>query len=159
MRRAVCILLAILTLLCLAGCGAGQTPEAAGDGVEGSMELRYAENFAVDYYGGGAALLTIRDGQRFLLLPAGASVPKELEAVPQIPVPAENVYLASSSAADLFLQADALDERAEVVAEVEPARGAVAREHGVGLGMDLEVGLDLLAAPERDFVAAFVGHE
>ena len=109
MRRAVCLLLALLALLTLAGCGGGQAQAAARDGVEGSMELRYAENFAVDFYAGGAALLTIRDGQRFLLLPAGANVPKELEAVPQIPVPAENVYLASSSAADLFLQADALN--------------------------------------------------
>ena len=78
MRRAFCLLLALLALLTLADCGGGQAQAAARDGVEGSMELRYAENFAVDYYGGGAALLTIRDGQRFLLLPAGASVPKDL---------------------------------------------------------------------------------
>ena len=109
MRRAVCILLALLTLLCLAGCGAERAQEPAGNGVVDSMALRYAENFAVDFYQGGAALLTIRDGQRFLLLPAEAGVPEGLETLPKIPIPAENIYLASSSTVDLFLQAGAFD--------------------------------------------------
>ena len=72
------------------------------------MELRYAEHFSVDYYAGGAALLRAGD-QAFVLQPAGASVPEGLEKLPRISVPAQNIYLASSSVPDLFLQMDALD--------------------------------------------------
>ena len=41
----------------------------------GSMERIYAECFAVDYYEGGFALITIQDEGRFLLIPAESSVP------------------------------------------------------------------------------------
>jgi hypothetical protein len=44
------------------------------------------------------------------------------------------------------LQAHAVGEGAEVVADVQVARGAVAREHAVALGMDGQVGLDRVAA-------------
>ena len=103
MRRALCILLALAALLLCPGAAfAGAEPR-------GSMELSYAENFSVDYYDGGAARLRIGGDQDYLLLPAGAAVPAGLEALPRIPIPAEKLYLASSSAPDLFLQMDALD--------------------------------------------------
>ena len=103
MRRALCALLALAALLLCPGAAfAGAEPV-------GSMELNYAEHFTVDYFDGGAARLRIGDNQAFLLLPAGAAVPAGLEALPRIPIPAEKLYLASSSAPDLFLQMDALD--------------------------------------------------
>ena len=101
MRRAVCVLLALLTLLLP---GAAAYAEA-GD----SMALQYAEHFSVKYLPGGAARLTIGQDQDFLLLPAGAPVPEGLETLPRIPIPAEKLYLASSSAPDLFLRMGALD--------------------------------------------------
>ena len=56
------------------------------------------------------------------------------------------------------LQADAIDERAEVVPEVEAPRRAVAREHRVVLGMDEKVGVDLVALALCGLVASLVGH-
>ena len=64
------VLLSVLTVSC------GKTQEAGGAAEEGtdgtplsydhSMELDYAQGFAVDYYDGGYALITISDGSRFL---------------------------------------------------------------------------------------------
>ena len=56
------------------------------------------------------------------------------------------------------LQADAVDERAEVVPEVQPARRAIAREHRVLLGMDEKVSVDLIALALGCLVASLVGH-
>ena len=107
MRRAFCLLLAVLSLL-LCACAAKPAAQADAQPAE-EMELSYAENFSVSFYPGGAALLTIGDGQRFLLLPAGAETPAGLGELPVIHTPVRQVYLASSSAADLFLQAGALE--------------------------------------------------
>ena len=105
MRRALCLALALLTLL-FGGCAKTEAPEAETESA-GCMELRYAEHFSVESFAGGAARLRIAE-QDVLLLPADAPVPKGLEALPRIAVPAEKIYLASSSVPDLFLQMDAL---------------------------------------------------
>lgn len=106
MRRMLCLLLALVCAL-LSACGAESAP-AAEESPVGEMALAYAGQFRVSYYAGGAALLQIAD-QRLLLLPDGAETPRGLERLPSIPIPVERVYLASSSAADLFLQLGALD--------------------------------------------------
>ena len=47
-----------------------------------SMELSYAENFAVDYYEGGYKLLTTRlNGDRILLVPKTSASSKRREAL------------------------------------------------------------------------------
>ena len=102
--RVVVILLSVLMVL---------GPEFSETGAKARadsapMELRYAENFRVDNLENGAALLTVGEKEQYLLLPAETAAPAEYEKLPRIPIPAENVYLASSSAADLFLQANAL---------------------------------------------------
>ncbi len=107
MKRALFLLLAGCCLL-LGACTRKDADEPALEST-GSMELVYAENFCVDYIGDGAALLTLGGRERFVLLPEGAEVPREAEGVPVISVPVKRVYLASSSAADLFLQCGALD--------------------------------------------------
>ena len=56
------------------------------------------------------------------------------------------------------LQLHAALERAEIVAQVQAAGGAVAGEHGVLLGVQRQVGADLVAALQADFVAELVGH-
>ena len=101
MRRLLCTLAALLTLVFTYGSAGAEEPT-------GHMTLTYAENFSVDYYTGGAARLQVQE-QEFLLLPAGATIPEGLEKLPCIPIPAQNFYLASSSVPDLFLQMDALD--------------------------------------------------
>lgn len=77
---------------------------------EYSMEPVYAEGFSVDYYAGGYALIDVRNGGRYLVVPEGMSVPEGLD--PEITVlqqPLENVYLAATSAMALFDALDALD--------------------------------------------------
>ena len=61
-------------------------------------------------------------------------------------------------AAAFFLQLDAAFQRAEIVAQMQTARGAIAREHGVFLGVNLEVGGNFVTALRCRFVASFVGH-
>ena len=85
--------------------------EAPQEGVHktGSMALEYASQFAVDYYSDGSALLTIGD-DRFLILPEGVEEPGfETEAV-VIRRPLDKIYMAASSALDLFLCLDSLDK-------------------------------------------------
>ena len=85
------------------------TAAPAEEGVHktGSMALEYASQFAVDYYSDGSALLTIGD-DRFLILPEGVEEPGfETEAV-VIRRPLDKIYMAASSALDLFLCLDSL---------------------------------------------------
>ena len=107
MRRALCLLLALVCLL-LCGCAAVPAAPVVTRPV-GEMPLAYAENFGVVYYEGGAAVLTVAGQTQFLLLPEGAEIPAGLETLPVLHTPLRQVYLASSSAADLFLQAGALE--------------------------------------------------
>ena len=107
MKRALCLLLALMTLL-LCACAGGNTAQADAQPA-GEMELEYAQNFRVAFYDNGAALLTIGGETRFLLLDEGTEPPKGLEKLPVIHTPVRQVYLASSSAADLFVQAGALE--------------------------------------------------
>ena len=105
----ISLLLAVLLLL-LTGC-AGSSGRPAGQGDRqrtGSMEVSYAEQFAVDYYDDGSALLTIGGTDEYLIVPEGSEPPKDTDAV-VIRQPAENIYLAASSAMDLFLRLDAMD--------------------------------------------------
>ena len=64
-----------------------------------SMELTYAEQFSVDYYKDGYALITIAEEGQFLVVPEGKEAPKDLD--PKIAViqkPVENIYLVATSA-------------------------------------------------------------
>ncbi len=105
MRRALSLLLLLCLLLC--ACGAQETGAAADP--TGSMPLSYAENFTVDYYTDDAAVLTLGGTDRYLLLKQDAKAPAAFAELPVIRYPVERVYLASSSAADLFDQIGALD--------------------------------------------------
>ena len=74
----------------------------------GHMELAYAENFSVDYYEGGFSLITIAE-DRFLLVPEGQEAPEGI-AIPCLMQPISSIYVASSSAMDLFLHCGAMQE-------------------------------------------------
>ena len=106
-------LLALFYAVCLlAGC-AGKQPQAeVGENVPSahSMELLYAKEFRVDYYGGGA-LITINGTGSWFLLPEGGSVPEALDKeIPILVQPLDSIYLAASSAMDFFSRLDALDK-------------------------------------------------
>ncbi|MCM1101185.1 MAG: ABC transporter substrate-binding protein [Clostridium sp.] len=160
-RKAAIILLA--GLLWLSGCGGpssdsegaavietptpGATAEmtAAGDteggetapGVlvyEGSMELRYAENFAVDYYAGGYTMLTTTmDGAQFLIVPEDGEIPQDLDPeIVALKRPVQDIYLVASAAMDMFCAMDGLETIAfsgqkEDGWYIEPARQAMQR--------------------------------
>lgn len=75
----------------------------------GSMELSHATQFSVDYYEDGFSLITIADTDQYLLVPEGENAPDGLPAeITVIQQPVENIYLAASSAMDLFRQLDEL---------------------------------------------------
>ena len=95
----------IVSAVLLSACnGAEKIPEAASS----SMELLYAEQFSVDYNYDGTAVISVGDGEKYLLVPEGAEV-SSLEGMTVIHQPLDNIYLAASSAMDLFCSLDALD--------------------------------------------------
>ena len=121
MRR---ILFPALLLLALLLTACGQMAEAAtasapvvDKGISwtameptGAMELDYADQFSVAYYGDYALISIVGDPERYLLIPEGAEIPADLEAdIVPLCQPLTNLYLVASGAMDMFLRADALD--------------------------------------------------
>ena len=77
---------------------------------EGSMELKYAKNFSVDYYKEGYALISISDGSRYLIVPEGKDIPTNLDkSITILRQPINNIYLVATSAMCLFDALDSLD--------------------------------------------------
>lgn len=74
------------------------------------MELLYADQFLVDYYEGGYAMIAIKDSGRFLVVSEQADCPSGLpEDVTVIRQPLQNIYLVATSAMDLFRSLDGID--------------------------------------------------
>lgn len=109
-------------LLGLCGCGSPSSGSPDADSgqdntkeaslvYESSMELSYAENFAVDYYEGGYTMLTTTmDGQRFLIVPEGKEIPENPEGdIVVLQQPIEDIYLVASAVMDMFCELDGLD--------------------------------------------------
>ena len=75
-----------------------------------SMELEYAEEFSVDYYQDGYALVTIADDGQYLVVPEGKTAPDDLSKdITVLQQPLHNIYLVASSVMDMFVSLDALD--------------------------------------------------
>ncbi len=75
-----------------------------------SMALQYADQFAVDYCEGGFKKLTIADTGQFLIVPEGAAVPDGVPAgVTVLQQPLDAIYMAATSAMDLFRELNAID--------------------------------------------------
>ena len=84
---------------------------AAGLEITGSLELKYATQFTVDYPSAGGALITIGGSDRFLLLPEGMAAPAGVDGdVVILQQPLDNIYNAASSAMDFFVQLESLDK-------------------------------------------------
>ena len=74
------------------------------------LPLKYAREFAVDYYDGGYKLLTIGDGNRYLVVPEGGAAPEGLDgSVRVVRQPLRCVYLAATASMARFDALDALD--------------------------------------------------
>lgn len=78
---------------------------------KGSMELKYAKEFKVDYYEGGYTMLTtMMDGKRFLLVPDGGKTPENLDKeIVVLQCPLTNIYLVASAVMDMFSELDRID--------------------------------------------------
>ena len=98
---------------------AEESSETAGSDIPGedlaglkydhSLELQYADQFAVDYYEGGYALITIVGSGQFLVVPEGKEAPEGLdEDITVIHQPLENIYLVATSTMDFFRALDGL---------------------------------------------------
>lgn len=87
---------------------AGTAAESGSD-IVGSMELQYAEQFSADYRRDGCSVITI-DSERFLLVPEGTETPADAGGMTVIRQPVNEIYLAASSAMDLFDGIGGLDK-------------------------------------------------
>ena len=94
----------LLAALCLTGCGSSPPPETDLP----RMELRYAEGFSVAYRPDGCTLVTVGEGERFLLLPEDGPSPEDTGGAAVIHAN-PTLYLAASSVMDFFVRLNALD--------------------------------------------------
>lgn len=114
-RRSLIQLPLFVLLLCLLLSGCVQSAlsqQTAWDDLQftDSLELTYADQFAVDYYQGGYAKITIGSTDTYLLVPEGATVPEGLpDTVTVLQQPLDSIYLVATSAMDLFRELDALN--------------------------------------------------
>ncbi len=115
-RLGAALLSAALTAQLLTACAPGN---AAPGGVEGprwedleydrSLELQYAQQFSVDYYQDGYSLVEIQEVGTYLVVPPKAAVPSGLnEGITVLRQPLDRIYLAATSAMDLFRELDSL---------------------------------------------------
>lgn len=98
-----CCILVLLAAFC--SCGSKPEKSGLGNGWEPikSAELQYAENFSVDYYQGGYKLITLANGDRFLVIPEGKSLPEKTDAdIIPLYQPIEKIYVATTPALCLF---------------------------------------------------------
>ena len=100
-RKAAAMMAAVLLLTGCSGNAPVDSPDMLPE-VVGSMELKYADQFSVDYLADGSALAEIADGRRYLIVPQGGEAPEQLPDDITVISQPESIYLASSSAMDLF---------------------------------------------------------
>ena len=100
----------MLLFACTFSVQAKEASSVSGLEYERSMELSYAEEFSVDYYKGGYALITIADSDKFLIVPEGKEVPENREEnIAVLKQPLNNIYLVATSAMDFFVSLDGLE--------------------------------------------------
>lgn len=111
MRKAYIFLPLILCLAALTACG--KTSDSGAFDLENTpsehMELLYADQFSVDRYENGISLVTVGDGEKYLLVPENETVETSGD-ITVINTPVDNIYLAASSAMDLFFGIGADDK-------------------------------------------------
>ena len=118
LRKLIVLIMTLCTALMLACCssgnGEGNAADVWSEHLAGSMELKYADQFHVDYYDDGISVVTVEDGLRYLVTEDAETLPdwvpsEDLENMTVICIPAHKVYNAASSAMDLIDAAGGLD--------------------------------------------------
>lgn len=113
--RLMLVLSCVLSLsLLMAGCAENSGGDTWEEHRTGSMDLQYATQFSVDHYEDDVSVISIEDGLRYLLVPDRDDLPDwlsdaDLSSYTIIESEPESVYMAASSAMDLLLAADCLD--------------------------------------------------
>lgn len=117
-NRIITLITTLLIMLLMAGCSGDTNTEHADSVLDehltGSMDLKYADQFHVNYYEDGLAIVEIEDGLRYLVTEGSDELPdwlpeEEIDGMTLICAPAKSVYLAASSAMDLIDASGALD--------------------------------------------------
>ena len=104
-RFILIIRLLIITLLF-----AGPSAAESEPGTVHRLENRFATQFTVDQYSNGNKLISIADGQRFLVVDENNEIPSDIEpGVVPLKQPIGNIYLAATAAMCLFDAMDRLD--------------------------------------------------
>ena len=101
------LLLAIVLAGCSDSSGEGSAGSSWDEHLTGSMELKYANQFHVDYYDDGISVITVEDGLRYLVTEDTEAMPDwlpedEVSSMTVIKSPVHAVYNAASSAMDLI---------------------------------------------------------
>ena len=144
--RRSAVRLGLLAPLALAGCAGEQDADsgeknadaaeknAASQGLSELGEttpvpLSYATQFSLGAFASGCQLATLASGDRFLIVPEGASGPADLEEIAVIQQPLSNVYLVSTGMVCLVDAIGALDAVgvSSVKAEDSPTPAFAAR--------------------------------
>lgn len=106
MKRKYLVTLPLILVLSAVSCTKAEGDAHTGFGglkKTGSMELNYAEMFSVDYYEDDISMVTIGGSEQYLIVPEKSDLPDGVpDDVTVIRQPAENIYVAASSAMDLF---------------------------------------------------------
>lgn len=102
MKKTVLLLLFLLT-----GCAGDPAQKPSDYEITGQLKLDYATQFSVDYCADGCAVIHIASDD-YLFVPDGQSAPAQ-NTLPVIHQTDGNIYLASSSAMDLFDAIGSLD--------------------------------------------------
>lgn len=115
-KSSILSLIVVFFAILISGCGAsGQAIEnnkSTYDSLKeiGEMPLSYATQFKVKYYENDYVSIDIADGNSYVLVPKGGEeISLDEEDPTFIHRPLDNIYLAASSAMDLFRELDAVD--------------------------------------------------
>lgn len=111
MKR-ILILYLIIIFLFSACCNPEKNKDGLGNGwfPVYSMELKYATQFKIEYYPDSYKLLTLSDNSRFLIVPQGKEIPKNIHSdITPLCQPLNNIYVAAVSSMCHFDLLERLD--------------------------------------------------
>ena len=75
-----------------------------------SMDLQYADQFAIDYYQDGYVLISVADGRKYLIIPKDGKEPEDLEKnIIILKTKEDQIYLVATAVMDMFCELDGLE--------------------------------------------------